>query len=122
MSKLDQLLQDIHNELGADLQYIEIVGSDGLSIADAHFVNIDTSAVAARFTMVAKLAAKVADKLNLGEIEDDLISTSAGMILINELGDGSYVALLGLSNDAPLGVARMVIHDYDAQLWDAIPR
>ncbi|GAP12589.1 uncharacterized distant relative of homeotic protein bithoraxoid [Longilinea arvoryzae] len=122
MSKLDQLLQDIHNELGADLQFIEIVGSDGLSIADEQFINIDTSVVAARFTMVAKLAAKVADKLNIGEVEDNLISTNTGMVLINELGDGSYIALLGLSNDAPLGVARMVIHDYDAQLWDAIPR
>lgn len=122
MSKLDQLLQDIHNELGADLQFIEIVGSDGLSIADAKYITVDTSVVAARFTMVAKLAAKVADKLNIGEVEDNLISTNNGMVLINELGDGSYMALLGLSNDAPLGVARMVIHDYDAQLWDAIPR
>lgn len=122
MSKLDQLLQDIHNELGADLQFIEIVGSDGLSIADEQFINIDTSVVAARFTMVAKLASKVADKLSIGEVEDNLISTNTGMVLINELGDGSYIALLGLSNDAPLGVARMVIHDYDAQLWDAIPR
>jgi len=122
MSKLDQLLQDIHNELGADLQFIEIVGSDGLSIANANYVNIDTSAAAARFSMVARLAAKVADKLDLGDVEDDLISTNAGMVLINELGDGSYIALIGLAKDAPLGVARMLIKDYDPQLWDAIPR
>ncbi|MEN6408757.1 MAG: roadblock/LC7 domain-containing protein [Anaerolineaceae bacterium] len=122
MSKLDQIIQDIHNELGADVHYIEIVGSDGLSIADAHYVNVDTSAISARFSLVARLASKVADKLDLGEVEDNLITLNNAASLMHMLGDGSYFAIIGLAKDAPLGVVRMMLKDYSEQLWDAIPR
>jgi predicted regulator of Ras-like GTPase activity (Roadblock/LC7/MglB family) len=122
MSKLDQIIKDIQNELGADFLYMEVVGTDGLSIANANVTNIDVSAVAARFTMVGKLASRVADKLNLGALEENLITIQNGYGLMHELGDGSYFVVLGLAKDAALGVARMLLKDYSEQLWDAIPR
>lgn len=121
MAKLDQLIKEIQNELGPDFYYMEIVGSDGLSIAGTKVVNMDTVAIAARFALVDKLAMKVADKLNLGEVEDNLISINTSYALMHRLGDGSYFAVIGLARTAPLGVVRMLMKDYSEQLWDAIP-
>ncbi len=121
MAKLDQLIQEIHNELGADLLYMDVVGTDGLSITDLRLADLDTSAIAARWGLVAKLATKVAEKLNLGEVEDNLITINTRYSMMHMLGDGSYFAVLGLSKDAPLGVVRMLMKDYSDQLWDAIP-
>lgn len=122
MAKLDQLIREIRNELGADFLYMQVVGSDGLSIAGVNLIDRDVAAIAARFTMVAKLAGKVADKLNLGDVEEDLVTVKLGYALMHQLGDGSYFVFVGLAKDAALGVARMVLKDYAGQLWDAIPR
>ncbi len=122
MAKLDQLIREIQTELGADFLYMEVVGSDGLSIAGTNLTALDVAAVAARLTMVAKLAGKVADKLNLGDVEENLVTVDKGYSLMHELGDGSYFVVLGLARDAALGVARMLMKDYSEQLWDAIPR
>jgi predicted regulator of Ras-like GTPase activity (Roadblock/LC7/MglB family) len=58
MAKLDQIIHDIHNELGADMLFIDVVGTDGLSIAAERTQNLDTAAIAARFSLVEKLAIK----------------------------------------------------------------
>jgi predicted regulator of Ras-like GTPase activity (Roadblock/LC7/MglB family) len=116
------LIKEIQNELGADFLYMDIVGTDGLPIAGLSAVNIDTSAVAARFALIGKLAIKVADKLNVGDVEDNLITINTSYALMHMLGDGSYFAVMGLAKAAPLGVVRMLMKDYSEQLWDAIPR
>ena len=121
MSKLDELIREIQNELGADLRYIGIAGTDGLTIAGAKFVDINTDAVAARYSLLAKLAEKVSDKLNLGEVEDNLLTVNNAYSLLYMLGDGSYFAYLGFTQDAPIGVFRMVMKEYSDKLWDAIP-
>lgn len=122
MSKIEQLLQDIHNELGADFISIDVVGADGLSIASRRATAEDTSANIARLTMVMKLAIRVAEKLNVGEVEDDLITTDTSYIMARVLGNESYFVVLSLSKNAALGVARMLINEYADQLWNAIPR
>lgn len=123
MTKLDQLLQEIRNEIGADLLYIDIVGTDGLSISDLNLTSTaDTSSISARWGLAAKLTIKVADKLNLGEVEDDLITIDSRYAMMHMLGDGSYFVVLGFKKEAPLGVVRMILRDYSEQLWDAVPR
>jgi predicted regulator of Ras-like GTPase activity (Roadblock/LC7/MglB family) len=122
MAKLDQLMQEINNELGSDFYYMLIVGSNGLSIAFLHRIERDFDALAARESMVNKLAGKVADKLDLGEVDDNLITNNNSYVLTQLLGDGSYFAVLGLAKDASLGVARMLLKENAQPLWDAIPR
>jgi predicted regulator of Ras-like GTPase activity (Roadblock/LC7/MglB family) len=122
MAKLDELIREIQNELGADFLYMNVVGSDGLPIAGMSVVNINTEAVAARYTLVAKLASKLAEKLNLGDIDDNLITVDNAYVLMEMLGDESYFVILALSKEAPLGVARMLLKEYAGQIWDAIPR
>ena len=122
MSKLDELIREIQNELGADLRYIGIAGTDGLPIAQLNMVDVDTDAVAARYALIAKLSQKVSDKLKLGDVEDNLISLDSAYSMVHMLGNGSYYAFLGFHKDAPIGVFRMVMKEYSEKLWDAIPR
>ena len=122
MAKLDQLMREFQNELGADFYYMDVVGSDGLVIAELKLIQTETSSVSARYSMVVKLAGKVAEKLNLGDIEDNLITVSNSHVMMKLLGDGSYFVVLSVPKDAPLGVARMLLNEYAERLWDAIPR
>jgi predicted regulator of Ras-like GTPase activity (Roadblock/LC7/MglB family) len=122
MAKLDQLMREVQNELGTDFLYMDIVGSDGLIIAELRLSDRDTTAVTARYSMIAKLASKVAEKLNLGDIEDNLITVGKSYVMMRLLGDGSYFVVLSVTRKASLGVVRMLLKDYAGQLWDAIPR
>ena len=123
MTKLDQVLQQVRAELGTDFIASDIVGLDGLSIAGTSIEpGFDSSSSSARFAMVMKLAAKVAEKLNIGNIEDTLASTDRMLILTRQLGDGSYFWQMAVPRDATLGTVRMVMNDYATKVWDAIPR
>jgi predicted regulator of Ras-like GTPase activity (Roadblock/LC7/MglB family) len=123
MAKLDQILQQIRNELGADFVATDVVGMDGLSIAGASAVpSFDGSAASARFAMIMKLASKVTDKLGLGAVEDNLATTAQVMVLSRFLGNGSYYWSVTVTRDATLGSVRMLMNEIAPQLWDAIPR
>jgi predicted regulator of Ras-like GTPase activity (Roadblock/LC7/MglB family) len=123
MAKLDQVLQQVRTELGAEFVATDVVGMDGLSVAglsaDASF---DANAAAARFAMVMKLAGRVSDKLAMGTVEDSLATTDKMMVLTRFLGDSSYYWALVVTRDATLGTVRMMMNDYASQIWDAIPR
>lgn len=122
MTKLDQILQQVRAELGTDFISADIVGLDGLSIAGTSVESgLDSSSSSARFAMVMKLASKVAEKLNIGSIEDTLASTDTMLILTRQLGDGSYFWQMTVPRDATLGTVRMVMNEYADKIWDAIP-
>jgi len=122
MAKLDQIIQQVRTELGADFVAMDIVGSDGLSIGGVSIdPNMDSSAASARFAMVTKLAAKASDKLALDAVEDNLATTDKHYILARMLGDGSYYWGLFVTREATLGTVRMLMNEYADQLWDAIP-
>lgn len=123
MAKLDQLLQQVRAELGAEFIATDVVGMDGLSIATVMAdSNADNSAASARFAMVTKLAGKVGEKLGLGGMEDNLATTDRFYILSRLVGDGSYYWGLTVTREATLGTVRMLMNEYAEQLWDAIPR
>ncbi len=122
MAKLDDILLDIKNQLGPELIFTDVVGMDGLSIAGAYAdPNFDSSVAAARLAMVVKLSSRVADKLSMGTVEDGLITTDQGNVLVRFLGDHSYYWGIAITADATLGVVRMLMNEYADQIWDAIP-
>jgi predicted regulator of Ras-like GTPase activity (Roadblock/LC7/MglB family) len=122
MNELDQLLHEIHLELGADLISTDVVGMDGLSIANiSTSPDFNSSAASARFAMVVKLASKVAGKIEMGEVEDNLVTTDQAYILTRLLGDGSYYWGVAVTRDATLGIVRMLMNEYADLLWNAIP-
>ena len=119
---LQNILSEFQSELGGDLVSTDIVGMDGLSIAGLSAdPNFDNSAAAARFAMVMKLSGRVSEKIKLGDVEDDLVTTDQVYVLSRFLGDGSYYWGVAVTKDATLGVVRMLMNEYADQLWAAIP-
>lgn len=122
MTKLDDLLQEVRTELGADFISTDVVGMDGLSIGGiVSNPDFDAAAASARFAMVMRLAKNVAGKIEMGNVDDSLVTGKQAYILTRFLGDESYYWGLAVKRDAVLGVVRMVMDDYADQLWDAIP-
>lgn len=124
MSKLDDLIQEMKIELGADFVSTDIVNmSDGISVAGGSVIpDFDSVAASARFTMIMKLASKVADKTGMGNVEDTLTTTETAYIITRLLGDGSYYFGLAVTQNATLGMVRLIMKDYANQFWEAIPR
>jgi len=123
MNKLEQLLQQVRTELGADFVATDVVGLDGLSIAGGSVVaDFDSTAASARFAMVMKLAANVASKIGMGTVEDSLVTTDQAYIITRFLGDGSYYWGLAVTRNATLGMVRTLMNEYADQIWKAIPR
>lgn len=121
--KIDQLLNEVRTELGADMIATDVVGMDGISIGGVITVpNLDTSGACARFAMVMKLASKVSDKLSTGEVVENLVTTDTGFVVSRLLGDGSYYWAMLVTKDATLGTVRLVMQEYADPIWDAIPR
>lgn len=123
MATVQDLLDEFRTEIGADFVSTDVVGMDGLSIAGMSAdPNFDGSAASARFAMVMKLASKVADKIEMGEVDDTLTTTDRAYILTRFLGNNSYYWGVAVTREATLGVVRMLMNEYADQLWDAIPR
>ncbi|MBN1180457.1 MAG: hypothetical protein JXD18_14700 [Anaerolineae bacterium] len=119
---LQKILSEFQSEMSGDLISTDVVGMDGLAIAGVKAdPNFDNSAAAARFAMVVKLSTRVADKVKMGAVEDNLVTTDQAYILTRLLGDGSYYWGVAVTKDATLGVLRMLMNDYADRLWAAIP-
>jgi predicted regulator of Ras-like GTPase activity (Roadblock/LC7/MglB family) len=123
-SKLDTVHQEFRTEIGPDFFMSMIVGMDGLSISNNAAIEIEgfASEGAARMAMIAKLADKVSAKLGIGRMEDDLVTIDQGLLVIRNLGNGSYYWILAVPRTATLGTVRMLMAEYAPKLWDAIPR
>lgn len=123
MAKLDQLLQEVRATLGADFISTDIVGMDGMSIAGGSMdPAFDATQSSARFAMVMKLAGSVSQKIGVGAVDDNLVTTDRAYILSRFIGNGSYYWGLAVTRNATLGAVRMLMHEYADAMWDAIPR
>ncbi len=123
MATVQELVDEFRTEIGADFVSTDVVGMDGLSIAGMSAdPGFDGTAAAARFAMVMKLASKVADKIEMGEVDDTLTTTDRAYVLTRFLGDASYYWGVAVTREATLGVVRMLMNEYADRLWDAIPR
>ncbi|HEX2981840.1 MAG TPA: hypothetical protein VHO48_16385 [Anaerolineaceae bacterium] len=122
MQKLDQIFQQIRAELGPDFLAMDVTGMDGLALASVSILpQRDDASASARFTMVMKLAEKVSEKMGLGAVEDNLITTEKTYILSRFIGNQSYIVGLTVTREAILGSARMLLNEYAPKIWDAIP-
>jgi len=123
MTKLEQILQQVRTELGADFVATDVVGMDGLSIAGGSVVaDFDSTAASARFAMVMKLAANVSSKIGMVAVEDSLVTTDQAYIITRFLGDGSYYWGLAVTRNATLGMVRTLMNEYADQIWKAVPK
>jgi len=122
MAKLDQLLQQVRNQLGAEFISTDVVGMDGLSIAGlAASTDFNAGEVSTRFAMVMKLAQRASATMGIGNVDDNLVTTDRVYVLSRFLGNGSYYWGLTVAKDATLGAVRLLMNEYANQIWDAIP-
>jgi predicted regulator of Ras-like GTPase activity (Roadblock/LC7/MglB family) len=122
MSKLEELIQQVRSELGADFISTDVVGMDGLSIAGGSMdPNFNAADASARFAMVMKLAEKTSAKVGMGKVDDNLVTTDKAYIIARFLGDNSYYWGLAVTRNATLGSVRLIMNEYAPQIWDAIP-
>jgi predicted regulator of Ras-like GTPase activity (Roadblock/LC7/MglB family) len=123
MTKLEQIIIQFRGELGGDFITSDIVGMDGISIAGASLdPNFNSSDASARFAEVMKLAVKISKRIDIGQVEDNLVSTDKTYIISRFLGDGTYYWVVVVTSNATLGTLRMLMNEYAPQLWDAIPK
>ncbi len=124
MIKIQELIGEVRNELGSSFIATDIVNlKDGLPIASASIspdINVDENV--ARMTMVMKLATKVTDKIQVGNVDDLLTTIKSGYLLMKTIGDGSYFWILSVTDEATLGMVRIIMNDYADKIWDAIPK
>lgn len=122
-SRLDAVIQQFRLEFGADLISTEVVGMDGISIAGgSDDPAYDSTEAAARFSTVMKLAVKASSRVGMGRVEDNLTTTDKTYIIARFIGDGSYYWGVTVTRFATLGSVRMVMNEYAARVWEAIPR
>ncbi len=122
-SRLDAVIQQFRLEFGADLISTEVVGMDGISIAGgSDDPAYDSTEAAARFSTVMKLAMKASSRVGMGRVEDNLTTTDKTYIIARFIGDGSYYWGVTVTRFATLGSVRMVMNEYAARVWEAVPR
>lgn len=120
---LQAVLKEVRADLGADFIGSDIVGLDGMSIAgDKANADFNSEIVAAHFAMVMKLGNKVSEEMDMGAAAENQVNTDKAMIFTRALGDGSFFWLLATTRSATLGIVRMLLDEYETQLYKAIPK
>lgn len=121
-SELANIIKDVRSDLGNDFIATEIVGMDGMSVAgDKALKEFNSEIVSAHFTMVMKLAKKVSHNMDIGAVNENLVSTDSSLALSRFLGDGSVYWLLITTKEATLGIVRTLMDEYELRLWGALP-
>jgi predicted regulator of Ras-like GTPase activity (Roadblock/LC7/MglB family) len=122
MTKLEQIIYQFRSELGSNFISTDVVGMNGISIAGGSTTpDFNAEDASARFAEVMKLAVKISKKIDLGSVDDNLVTTDKNYIITRFLGDGSYYWIVVVTTDGTLGTIRMLMNEYSAQIWDAIP-
>lgn len=122
MNKLEQVIFQFRNELGSDFISTDVVGMDGISIGGGSSnPNFDAADISARFAEVMKLAVKISTKIDIGKVDDNLVTTDTTYIISRFLGDGLYYWVVVVSSNATLGTVRMLMNEFAPQINDAIP-
>lgn len=119
-SDLRTLFGQIRADLGDDFVATEIVGMDGMSIAEERSrPEFDSEIVSAQITMVMKLANRVSGNVSLGAVRDNQLNTEKWMVFSRFLGDGSFFWLLATTKNATLGIVRTLMDEYELRLLGA---
>lgn len=119
---LNSILEEMAGQVDGVL-CIAVAGSDGVAISSyvppGSMLNAELAA--AQLAAIFRISRTSADKLKAGDLEDNLLTSTAGQILIRPLGQESYLAIV-TTKDAPLGIVRLVIKSYASRVEQALGR
>ena len=119
---LNSILEEMAEQVDG-LLCIAVAGSDGVAISSyvPHGSMLTAELAAAQLATIFRIARTSSDKLKAGEFEDNLLTSSAGQVLIRPLGEESYLAMV-TTRDAPLGIVRLVVKSYISKVEQALGR
>jgi predicted regulator of Ras-like GTPase activity (Roadblock/LC7/MglB family) len=119
---LNSILEEMAGQVDGVL-CIAVAGSDGVAMSSyvpsGSMLNAELAA--AQLAAIFRISRTSADKLKAGDLEDNLLTSTAGQILIRPLGQESYLAIV-TTKDAPLGIVRLVIKSYASRVEHALGR
>jgi len=119
---LNSILEEMAGQVDGVL-CIAVAGSDGVAMSSyvpsGSMLNAELAA--AQLAAIFRISRTSADKLKAGDLEDNLLTSTAGQILIRPLGQESYLAIV-TTKDAPLGIVRLVIKSYASRVEQALGR
>ena len=117
---LNSILKEMAEQVDG-LLCIAVAGSDGVDISTyvppGSMLNAELAAV--QLASIFRISRTTSDKLKAGELEDNLLTSTAGQILIRPLGEESYLAMV-TTRDTPLGIVRLVVKSYASKVEQAL--
>ncbi len=113
---LKQIVEEVPGAQGAIL-----MGFDGIAVAEFSIENSSTDMLllTVEYANALKEIRKSSSVLEIGEMEEVVVSTDRFTIILRALTDEYFCALL-LSCDAQLGKGRYVLHREQYQLCSAV--
>ena len=120
--KMQEVLADLSGE-ATGIFASAVVGMDGLPIAEFAKKSIDIESFSAQMTLLVKLVDTTTKKVEAGKVEDHLLTTDKGYLLIRFLGDSDYYLGIGAVRSASnLGKLRLYSRVYAERLNAILPR
>lgn len=83
---------------------------------------LNAELAAAQLAVVVRLCSLTADKLKLGDFDENLITTASKYILTKALTSDFYLAMILSKESTTLGMARLVVREHAAQVCQALPK
>ena len=95
---------------------INVVGTDGIPIAEVNPTRSPTEAFAAKFALVMSLVRKSVSEIGAGTVEENLVEHDKGWFLTRFIGKGEYYLGLAVTKESVLGMVRMTAKQTAAKL------
>jgi predicted regulator of Ras-like GTPase activity (Roadblock/LC7/MglB family) len=99
------ILDELAFQLDTNLHCALIANRDGELVAIQHVASYTDEKFSSRAAVLAELAGELANQALIGEIDELLLTTEAGIIFILPVAE-RWLLALHLSNEANLGLAR----------------
>ena len=119
--KFDEILSSLAGEVSG-YSASALVGIDGINLASHTLGVLDPENVSAQITALFRLVDGSVDKLGAGVLEDNLLTTEKGYILMRFLpGKEYFLAIATTRKEGNLGNLRLMSKMYTEQLSKAMP-
>jgi len=93
-----------------------------VAVATPPGATLNAELAAAQLAVVVRLCSLTADKLKLGDFDENLITTASKYILTKALTSDFYLAMILSKESTTLGMARLVVREHAAHVCQALPK
>jgi predicted regulator of Ras-like GTPase activity (Roadblock/LC7/MglB family) len=118
-SQAQKILEAGASEING-LIFCQLVGTDGIAVAEINPKGAPTEAYSAKFALVMTLVAKTLKDVGSGTLEENLVEHSNGWFLTRFVGKGNYYLGIAVAKDAVLGNVRLVGKQISEQLVSVV--